>query len=116
MAYEYEESNKQIVFTVDNESSMNQLNERIKELEEVYQKARLLDGIVISTKKHLSEQERKAKAFDEVKQYALSKNKDFEDRKDTARSNKEFNYFNTLQIANRAIINKCKQLEDKQND
>lgn len=56
---------------------------------------------------------RKAKAFDEVKEYALSKNKDFEDRKDTARSNKEFDYFNTLQIANRAIINKCKQLEDE---
>ncbi|OIS52052.1 hypothetical protein A4A29_09680 [Staphylococcus equorum] len=55
----------------------------------------------------------KAKAFDEVKRYALSKNKDFEDRKDTAGSNKEFNYFNTLQIANRAIINKCKQLEDE---
>ncbi|WP_400263884.1 hypothetical protein [Staphylococcus nepalensis] len=39
MAYEYEESNKQIVFTVDNESSMGELNERIKELEEVYRKA-----------------------------------------------------------------------------
>lgn len=54
--------------------------------------------------------ERKAKFFDEVKEYALSKNKNFEDRKDTARSNKEFDYFNTLQIANKAIINKCKQL------
>ncbi|MFQ3790867.1 hypothetical protein AABD37_02300 [Staphylococcus nepalensis] len=40
MAYEYEESNKQIVFTVDNESSMGELNERIKELEEVYRKAK----------------------------------------------------------------------------
>lgn len=60
--------------------------------------------------------ERKAKFFDEVKEYALSKNKNFEDRKDTARSNKEFDYFNTLQIANKAIINKCKQLEDNQND
>ncbi|MGL4008891.1 hypothetical protein [Staphylococcus nepalensis] len=45
MAYEYEESNKQIVFTVDNESSMNQLNERIKELEEVYRKAKVLERI-----------------------------------------------------------------------
>lgn len=45
MAYEYEESNKQIVFTVDNESSMNQLNERIKELEEVYRKAKAFDEI-----------------------------------------------------------------------
>ena len=66
-----------------------------------------------NAKDSLNEVYRKAKAFDEVKQYALSKNKDFEDRKDTARSNKEFNYFNTLQIANRAIINKCKQLEDE---
>ncbi|WP_281512667.1 hypothetical protein [Mammaliicoccus vitulinus] len=66
-----------------------------------------------NAKESLNEVYRKAKAFDEVKQYALSKNKDFEDRKDTARSNKEFNYFNTLQIANRAIINKCKQLEDE---
>lgn len=40
MAYEYEESNKQIVFTVDNESSMDELNERIKELKEVYRKAK----------------------------------------------------------------------------
>ena len=40
MAYENEESNKQIVFTVDNESSMGELNERIKELEEVYRKAK----------------------------------------------------------------------------
>ncbi|MGW7932905.1 hypothetical protein ACWEWU_14905 [Staphylococcus xylosus] len=54
---------------------------------------------------------KKAKAFDEVKKYVLSKDKDFEDRKDRARSNSEFNYFETLQIANRAIINKCKQVE-----
>lgn len=45
MAYEYEESNKQIVFTVDNESSMGELNERIKELEEVYRKACAFDRI-----------------------------------------------------------------------
>lgn len=64
-------------------------------------------------KNELEEVYRKAKFFDEVKEYALSKNKNFEDRKDTARSNKEFDYFNTLQIANKAIINKCKQLEDK---
>ena len=75
------------------------------------------DGFeILQSVGELKEVYRKAKAFDEVKQYALSKNKDFEDRKDTARSNKEFNYFNTLQIANRAIINKCKQLESKQND
>ncbi|MGW7932309.1 hypothetical protein ACWEWU_11680 [Staphylococcus xylosus] len=61
----------------------------------------------------LQEVYRKAKAFDEVKEYVLSKDKDFEDRKDRARSNSEFNYFETLQIANRAIINKCKQVEDE---
>ncbi|MEB7998903.1 hypothetical protein NGH84_11585 [Staphylococcus saprophyticus] len=43
MEYEYEESNKQIVFTVDNESSMDELNERIKELKEVYRKAKAYD-------------------------------------------------------------------------
>lgn len=48
MGYEYEESNKQIVFTVDNESSMNQLNERIKELEEVYRKAKAWDNYLLS--------------------------------------------------------------------
>ena len=71
------------------------------------------DEIEIVVKEDYLKLKRKAKAFDEVKQYALSKNKDFEDRKDTARSNKEFDYFNTLQIANKVIINKCKQLEDK---
>lgn len=74
------------------------------------------DEIEIVIKEDYLKLKRKAKAWDSLKEYALSKNKDFEDRKDTARSNKEFNYFNTLQIANRAIINKCKQLEDNQND
>ena len=93
MAYEYEGYIKNLIGTEAVFShEVEQKHNRILELEEVY---------------------RKARAFDEVKQYVLSKNKDFEDRKDTARSNKEFNYFNTLQIANRAIINKCKQLEDK---
>lgn len=45
MTYEYEESNKQIVFTVDNESSMDELNERIKELKEVYRKAKAWDKL-----------------------------------------------------------------------
>lgn len=89
MAYEYEHEHRNMKAGV---YSGLATNESVEEIKEVY---------------------RKAKAFDEVKQYALSKNKDFEDRKDTARSNKEFNYFNTLQIANRAIINKFKQLEDK---
>lgn len=57
--------------------------------------------------------ERKAKAFDEVKKYALSKHDEFEERKEFAGNFEEFEYYETLQIANRAIINKCKQLEDK---
>lgn len=112
MAYEYEDRIQEIIWSNEDYWCIDN-DKELKELYEVYQKARLLDDIVITTKKRLTEQERKAKAFDEVKEYALSKNKDFEDRKDTARSNKEFNYFNTLQIANRAIINKCKQLEDE---
>lgn len=60
---------------------------------------------------YLDKLKAKAESFDEVKKYALDKYDEFEDRKDTARSNNELNYFNTLQIANRAIINKCKQLE-----
>lgn len=92
MAYEYEKENISKVNHFNIVTGSNNVSKPSEELKEVY---------------------RKAKAFDEVKKYALSKNEDFEDRKDTARSNKEFNYFNTLQIANRAIINKCKQLEDE---
>lgn len=46
MAYKYEESNKQIIYAVDNESSMDKLNERINELQEVYRKAKAFDQIV----------------------------------------------------------------------
>lgn len=112
MAYEYENDILELLKDIERERSLD-LSKEINEVQEAYQTAKLIDNIVITTKKRLTEQERKAKAFDEVKQYALIKNKDFEDRKDTAGSNKEFNYFNTLQIANKAIINKCKQLEDK---
>lgn len=58
--------------------------------------------------------ERKAKAFDEVKKYTLNNHDEFEDRKDRARNPKEYDYFRTLQIANRAVINKCRQLEGKE--
>lgn len=54
---------------------------------------------------------RKAKAFDEVRKYALNNHDEFEDRKDRARNHIEYDYFSTLQIANNAVINKCKQLE-----
>ncbi|MBU6132168.1 hypothetical protein [Staphylococcus xylosus] len=53
MAYEYEESNKQIVFTVDNESSMDKLNERIKELKEVYRKAKAFDKVLELHSQHI---------------------------------------------------------------
>ncbi|WP_336848968.1 hypothetical protein [Staphylococcus nepalensis] len=53
MAYEYEESNKQIVFTVDNESSMDELNERIKELQEVYRKAKAFDEMLELHSQHI---------------------------------------------------------------
>ncbi|MEB8101870.1 hypothetical protein [Staphylococcus xylosus] len=53
MAYEYEESNKQIVFIVDNESSMDKLNERIKELKEVYRKAKAFDKVLELHSQHI---------------------------------------------------------------
>lgn len=53
MAYEYEESNKQIVFTVDNESSMDELNERIKELQEVYRKAKAWDKYITEVRERV---------------------------------------------------------------
>lgn len=71
------------------------------------------EEIVTVKLEYLNKLKAKAESFDEVKKYALSKYDEFEGRKDTARSNKEFNYFNTLQIANKAIINKCKQMEDE---
>lgn len=51
MAYKYEESNKQIVFTVDNESSIDELNKRIKELQEVYRKAQAFDNYMVDLAK-----------------------------------------------------------------
>ncbi|PTK95467.1 hypothetical protein [Staphylococcus gallinarum] len=56
---------------------------------------------------------RKAKAFDEVKKYALSKYDEFEERKEFAENIDEWDYFNALNIANNAIINKCKQMENE---
>lgn len=79
MAYEYEESNKQIVFTVDNESSMDELNERIKELEEVYRKAQAWDLLKVELKRKLDmESERLRRANrnledDDSKEYIIGK-------------------------------------------
>lgn len=61
----------------------------------------------------INEMERKAKAFDEVKKYASNKYDEFEERKESAGNIEEFEYYETLQIAKKAIISKCKQLEDE---
>ncbi|UJQ43419.1 hypothetical protein [Staphylococcus phage vB_Sau_P68] len=65
MAYEYKNKIQDII--TDNENYWCIDNEKeLEELNEVYQKAKLLDDIVTTTKKRLSEQERKAEAFDEI--------------------------------------------------
>lgn len=69
-------------------------------------------GFVYVENEYVEELEKKAKAFDEVKKYTLNNHDEFEDRKDRARNHIEYDYFSALQIANRAVINKCKQLED----
>ena len=76
MAYEYESDIKSLI--IDNPADIDGYY-AYEELEEIYQKARLLDGIVTSTKKRLSEQERKAKAFDEIKEFVDKKIKEEEE-------------------------------------
>ena len=65
MAYEYQETIKEELEFTDLDNTDNQ-DKMLKELEEVYQKAKLLDGVVATTKRRLSKEERKAKAFDEL--------------------------------------------------
>ena len=65
MAYEYEKIIKKELEFADLVNADNQ-DEMLKELEEVYQKAKLLDGVVATTKRRLSKEERKAKAFDKI--------------------------------------------------
>ncbi len=67
MAYEYEKENIRKLKSYNVLSGGTNITKPIDELQEVYQKARLLDDIVITTKKRLSEQERKAQAFDRIK-------------------------------------------------
>lgn len=69
MAYKYEASisnsiskNKDYFFTTTAKDMKD-------ELQEVYNKARLLDDVLATTKRRLSVQERKAKAFDELKKH-----------------------------------------------
>lgn len=64
MAYEYEKENIRKLKSYNVLSGGSNITKPIDELKEVYQKARLLDDIVIATKKRLSEQECKAKAWD----------------------------------------------------
>lgn len=68
MAYEYESrlKNRLLDLEFDTWEETAQFEREYRELQEVYQKARLLDDIVITTKKRLTEQERKAKAFDGI--------------------------------------------------
>lgn len=68
MTYEYESKlkNRLLDLEFDTWEETAQFEREYRELQEVYQKARLLDDIVITTKKRLTEQERKAKAFDEI--------------------------------------------------
>lgn len=72
-----------------------------------------MNPIVSVDLKYLNKLKDKAKAFDEIKKYALSKYDEFEDKKECAGNIEEFEYYETLQIAKKAIINKCKQLEDE---
>lgn len=91
MVYEYEKENIRKLNSYNVLSGGANITKPIDELQEVY---------------------RKAEAFDEVRKYALNNHNEFEDRKDRARNSKEYDYFSTLQIANNAVINKCKQLEE----
>lgn len=67
MAYEYENDILELLKDIEREQSLD-LSKEINEVQEAYQTARLIDNIVITTKKRLTEQERKAKAFDEIKE------------------------------------------------
>lgn len=67
MAYEYERRLRNYLIghkNVNPKFDGFEVLKSLDELKEVYQKARLLDDIVIATKKRLSEQECKAKAWD----------------------------------------------------
>ena len=66
MAYEYENETKNLITKLSGVWVESEKKEILKELEEVYQKAKLLDGVVATTKRRLSKEERKAKAFDKL--------------------------------------------------
>ena len=63
MAYEYEKDILELLKDIEKERSLD-LSKEIDEIQGTYQTARLIDNIVATTKKRLTEQERKAKAWD----------------------------------------------------
>lgn len=65
MAYEYENDILELLKDIEREQSLD-LSKEINEVQEAYQTARLIDNIVTTTKKRLTEQERKAKAFNKI--------------------------------------------------
>lgn len=88
----------------------NYYKDRLQKLKEE-NKTLCSPDVVFKLQKELQEAYIKAKAFDEVRNYVLNNHDEFEDRKDRARNSTEYDYFRTLQIANNAVINKCRQLE-----
>ncbi|MDW4396779.1 hypothetical protein ASS90_12060 [Staphylococcus saprophyticus] len=71
MAYEYEKDILELLKDIEKERSLD-LSKEINEIQGTYQTARLIDNIVTTTKKRLTEQERKAKAFDEIRNIDLA--------------------------------------------
>ncbi|MDN6612530.1 MAG: hypothetical protein L0L09_13385 [Staphylococcus equorum] len=70
MAYKYQAKNGSCIEVVNMMAGSKELSKpMVDELDEVYRKARLLDDVVATTKRRLSVQERKAKAFDELKKH-----------------------------------------------
>lgn len=68
MAYKYQVKNGSCIEVVNMMAGSKDLSKpMVDELDEVYRKARLLDDVVATTERRLSVQERKAKAFDELK-------------------------------------------------
>ena len=70
MAYEYEKDILELLKDIEKERSLD-LSKEIDEIQGTYQTARLIDNIVATTKKRLTEQERKAKAWDSLKELLM---------------------------------------------
>ena len=59
----------------------------------------------------MAEVKRKAEAWDKLKEYVLDRNETFSDRKDCAQSPQQFEYFENLSTAFKAVKNKISDLE-----